>query len=198
MRFGPPPGSTAIAPILTQKNTHLFAHPDDVDPWEIGNTGNVTSALKFGVTLDMIGISLTTEEQTIGCTDVLDPAVSLGSLFYKTPKGDVHELVVRDRATNAFHPADVEQFSRLSLTFNAYVSALGVPVGFFGRVWHKVLDRLGYNTLVPVTITGQIDLHTGQLMVVGKVPPHTIELVGYTLYAHRYNPNRRGRCPVMG
>jgi hypothetical protein len=192
-----------VAPVLSQKTAHFFMHPSDVDPWEINDGANVTSALKFGAHFDLLGLTQTDDlllSGAVDVTDCLDPNLSISALYYRTKNGDVHKLNLTGMPLVTMVPIVEGDYRRVELNLTLMVSNLGAPQSFIGKLYHKLLARLGYEKIVPVKIFGAADLQLGTVQVDYSCAGVDITPLGYTLEAYRFNHNRRpaeGKCPFM-
>jgi hypothetical protein len=203
MKFGPLPGTSPAVPILHAKNSHLFVHPNDVEPWENPVNDTATSALRFGVEFDLLG--LTQNESMLldgraGFSDCLDPYITLSSLYYRTQDHNVHKVDLTNVALNGFEALVAGDYMNLHLKMKVAVSKRGVPTTIFGKLYHKLLDKLDRNEKTWITVVGRVNLQTGVCQVDALVP-FDVRPVGFTLQAYRLDMNRKTAgfesCPFM-
>lgn len=207
MQFGPLPGMVLATPVLRAESAHLFAHREVVEPWL--ENDEVTSALKFGIKFDLLGLSNSDNafaRGDIDVTDHLDFNLSIDKIFYMTKNGTVHMASMYSDlgvvALSHFTMADAGNYQDMSVQLHTVVNKFGTPrtlmAGLINFVYRKVL---GKDPMVPVRIDGVANLQFGTVLVNCVIESVDVRPIGYTLRAYRANANRRpvssGKCPYM-
>jgi hypothetical protein len=201
MRFGPLPGKKRALPILCSETSQYFVHPDAVDPWRIGDSKYVTSALKFGAQFDLLSLSADDDLYVMGemsITDVLDPDMSIDRLYYRTKYGDVSYIQLAD---SLYHV----QFDQVKGNRMEWQLDMAVKVNKFGEAksWlSKLVDKtykfFFADPTVTIRVMGTVNLQTGIVQIDAVTDNFEIRPIGYTLRAYRFDMNRQpGKCPYM-
>lgn len=160
-----------LIPVYRPESASRFVDPSLVEPWMIPGqppNGLLTSALKFGVKLDLIGISQTNPDNAKVAT-MIDPAVSLAAIMYR----------IKDDPTVYFHSFAkddmVEPFTMFVASPENNYREMKLNYTFD----HTVGSTLG-QVQVKQKITGTINLELGDLIVNAEAADN-IEPLGYIL-----------------
>lgn len=165
----------ALVPVFSVLTRQCFVDVNLISPWTDKTVSwYLTSALKFGVKVDLLALSndpLSVRASYIDPTDCIDPHVRLNCIYYRVNNGPVQMQPSQQRALVNFCLRDLRTPSRLVLEF---------PLHF---VHH------GEN--IHVLIEGELNLALGTLSVHAYAMQENVELLGYTITADRINYNRR-------
>jgi hypothetical protein len=168
-------------PCYNERSACRFVDPTVITPWTVSVDGKIdylTSALKFGVKLDLIGISMNSGLMDAGLidpTDSIDTTIALDKVFYRINGGEVQH---RDFKLDAANPL---------------VGALTPTVqGDFGHVAVELstLIEKKPNLSTVANVRGSCNLQFGTLEVHAQCGDPDVEMLGYTIRALRANSNR--------
>lgn len=176
------PYTTPVVPIVRPESVDKFVNPYIFPPTSVEMPNGeyvMTSPLKFGVRMDIMGLSQTKSLLDTGIfdtTDCLDPVISLKEIAWEL-NGRGMTSLVENIATAPFVAAPSGNYKDVVLNFVSYLPFEG-------------------DNQVKVSVTGTLNLEMGTLLLNAAVlesslPPELIpQPVGFTLNANRVNYNR--------
>lgn len=189
-----------------------------VDP----DVNHTTTAYKFGQAFDLLSICTSKALVLSGIadqTDSIDTTVSVDSFYYRNKEGRIFSQNMRHifaqdmRHTvfGSFIPALGDGGRTAEMKNKIYIATPklaielvardGVLIGRNTRTGEAATqEQIASATAamladgeIIVELTGSINYQTGETKIMAVCNDDSIELIGYTLIAHRTNSNRRPR-----
>jgi hypothetical protein len=175
-----------IIPVYCEESSQFFVDNNIVAPKLVELIGEkiLTSPLRFGKKLDLLGISLVNKFLNEGiqdCTDCINDSVILANIYILV-NGKLNKINVLNSATASCVPAVQGNYRDLSLCYTNHVT-------------------VGNNVSLDIEIKGTVNLQFGTIEIYATM--HEVKtlndevvnltLLGYDVQAHRANPNRRPR-----
>lgn len=163
-----------VVPVRRAESEWAFVNREFVQPWMAGAIE--TSAIKFGVKFDLIGISVT---EGMGVTDSIAPGIALESIYYRDAALNIERLETIYLPYAAFVVATQGDYRDQSIQIALSQNAEGD--------WYTAGSDKG-----DIVIEGKINLQFGTCELTAKSNKPGLIPLGYTLDAYYSNPNRRG------
>lgn len=167
--------STTLVPEIHDGNKDLFVPEAVVQPRavELGNRKVITSALRVGARVNLVGLAQNTLVKIAGQanqTDSLDRNVGLKTLYIRQGDADVLGFDVETLPRAAFIKGNQGLARELELNFRtSSIQINAKSVNYQGEpLAHPVLKQIvdgGYTVTLAVIVTGNVDVEKGNAVV---------------------------------